>query len=353
MPQHRVPSVRRLGPRRVSPVRGLRTGAVVVALALSGCGLRLEGPPPPLPSPDAAETARQGAAERAVAIAGLADASAVGVDDPVSAALARVSADSSAHADALGGVWAPPAWASPDPEADDGADDGAPDPGPSAVAEPSAVLDALTASAALTCADAVVVEPADLATLLASICLAQDDQAEALAGALGADAPPSAVAATTSPEPAEPPAQAVADVPGALELARALDAAGYALEVAAARSAGPDRATMVDRAALHRTTAQAIIAGSGALGTADDPRRAAYDLGSAQAPDGSAAVAGDVAAEAAGVETDVLAAWTSVFGDVAAQERPAVLAEMAAAEAVAAGWGAPSSTFPGLPDLLP
>lgn len=322
-------------------------GAVVVVASLAGCGLRLETPPPPLPSPGVAETARQGASTRADALATLAR-SAVG-EGAVAAALGRVADDAAAHLATLGGVWTPPAWADePDLDAS-----GSPtarasatptaSTAPTARARPEDVLAAVVASALLTCADAVAVADPDLAALLASICLAQEDEGRDLAAAAAAATPgPVRPAPTTD---AAGLAEAVGAVDGALDLARALDAAGFALEVAAARATGADRDALAARAAEHRTQAHALVAAAGALGTPADPRRAAYDLGVAD-PAGALG-------PAAAVETDVLAAWAAVFGDAPATARAGVLDAMAEALLLAEGWGAPSSAFPGLPDLRP
>lgn len=319
-------------------VRGV--GSTVLLATLAGCGLRLEAPPPELPSPDAAEVARQGAAARAEALADLASDTAAGLPDAVvAAALDRVADDAAAHAAALGGVWSPPTWAEPTP------DDSTPDAADVTPAIPDAgtVLDAVLNGAVLTCADAVVSADPDLAVLLASICLAQEDAGRDLAAAIAVETPPVRPAPTS--DGGDSAAEALGDVGAALGLARALDAAGYALEVAAARTTGADREVLAARAAGHRADAQALVAAAGALGTTNDPRRAAYDL--------DAVRSSNAAALAAAVETDVLAAWAAAFGDAPLEARAAVLDEMATAHAAGQGWGAPSSAFPGLPDLRP
>lgn len=335
---------------------------VALSLALGGCGLRLETPPPPLPSPDAAEAARQAAALREVGLADLAEEAAgrtgVGALDQT---LTDVAAGARAHAAALGGIWEPPSWAT---EPADGAAPGAPGPGgtegpgatdgtgvdseapSSGVPEPAAVLAAAAEAARLTCADAVAVDPADLAALLAAICLAGVQTTADLAEDLGAEAPGDLLPAAPGPagiDPASQLAEALTGVGGAVEVARTLDAAGYTLEVAAARSAGDERSSLVDRAEQARRTAHAVVVGAGALGSPEDPRRAAYDLPGA----GDA----DPRALAAQAEAATLAAWGAVVGEVSPAARPTVLAEMAATAAWAQAWGAPSSDFPGLPEI--
>lgn len=356
-----------------SPSRRGTRGVVVLALGLglSGCGVRVETPPPPLPSPDAAEVARQAAAQRTTAIAGdAASALARAGDETLQARLTAVVAEATAHAEALGGIWAPPGWAEAPGEAENGADGSGdtagegeadatpPPPAATPTADPATVLDAIATSATLTCTDAVAVGPADLATLLASICLAQDAEARDLAAALGAPEPPSAAEAVvtaaeaSSPESAAPGTTpeasleaVVAATDGGLDLAAALDAAAYGLEIAAARSGGAERDGLADRAAEQRAISQAIVASAGALGTNEDPRRAAYDLGPGGDP------GADPAAQASAIEADLLAAWTAVIGDVAPEARPLVLAQMIDAQAATRAGGAPSSTFPGLPEL--
>lgn len=353
------------------PARGGRAvaiGGLAAALALSGCGVRLETPPPPIPSADAAEAARQDAATRSedlATLAGAALATGTGAADSLADTLARVATDAKAHAGALGGVWTPPAWATTPPGADEvpaatPSQDSTPGGGSvtagagtsaSPSGSPAVVLGALATASLAACGDAVVLEPADLARLLASICLAQDAAARALAAASGLDAPaPGARTvverAAADPTPTEgPPAfpSTLARGEDGLPLARSLDAAGYALEVAAARASGADRDALAGRAREHRAEARALVAAAGALGTPEDPRRAAYDL-----PEVDGATPGP-AALAADAETGVLAAWTATFGDAPVSARALVLAEMVTAAAAATGWGAPPSTFPGLP----
>ena len=92
-------------PARRAP-HALAGSLLALSLALAGCGVRLDTPPPPLPSPDAAETARQSAALGAVGIATLAQ----DVPEPAREGLADLAADSRAHAAALGGIWCRERW---------------------------------------------------------------------------------------------------------------------------------------------------------------------------------------------------------------------------------------------------
>jgi hypothetical protein len=332
-------------------VRAARAPAalVVAALFAAGCGVRIEAPPPDLPTPDAAEVARQGAAQRAEALAADAGAAAEGAGGD-RAVLGRVADDARVHVEALGGVWTPPAWASPSP--------GTPSPRASSPAAssstpssppPSAadVLAELSAAAAATCTDAVAVEPGDLATLLASICLAEAGASADLAAA-AALPPPAAPAALATVGDADAPGLpdgllgALGPAEGTAALGRALDAAGFALEVAGARSASGARDAVARLAEDHRIDARAVLQAAGLLGGAEDPRRAAYDL-----PD-AAGGGEDPSAAVASVEEDVLAAWTSVLGELAGAARGQALTEMAAAAGRARAWGAAPAPLPGL-----
>lgn len=309
--------------------RGGRTlGALILAtvLGVAGCGVRLDGPPPELPSPDAAESARQGAAERAeetAVIAGAARGAGTESDE-----LVRVEAQARAHLAALGDVWRPPAWAT------------ASEPGPTPSVEPGGpvpsaeeVAARLRLSAVATCRDAVALEPGDLVTLLASICLAQRGTAQQL----GEEVPELAGTSGSDAARAEALGAALGTSGDAVTLAGALDAAGFALEVAAARSSGDRRARLADRAHAHRDTARVLLEAAETIGSDDDPRRAAYSLEGGP-PD------------PAEVETEVLAAWAAVVGSVPAAHRGVVLGEMATAAEAAAAWGAPTVAFPGLSD---
>ena len=319
---------------RAAHRRGRWTVVVVATvLAVSGCGVRLDSPPPPLPTAGPAEAARQAAAQRSERLAALAT-SVLGGAGEGDAELERVAEQAAEHVVALGGVWVPPDWAEPTGAGEPAGPSEPTDPASAASPDPPTAADvarALLASAESTCGDAITVDPADLATLLASICLAQDRAATSLGEALGD--PPG------MPGPAEREAAlraAVEAVPETSSLARSLDAAGCALEVEAARSTGPARTELADRARAHRATALLLLETAGTLGTAEDPRRAAYSLD-------------EDASDPAAVETEVLAAWTAVVGSVPAAVRGAALAEMVTAERAAHEWGAPATTFPGLP----
>lgn len=337
-------------PRRVPARRPCGSALAVVALlGLAGCGVRLETPPPDLPSPDAAEVARQGAVERSESLAaGAAEAARSTADAAVAELLSRVSADGLAQAEELGGLWVPPAWATP--TATPGATT---TPGPAAAtATPGDVLAALAAAAESACADAVAAGPGDLATLLASVCLSQDAAAADLSAALGSPPPASPTVLTDRDAPPTAsglPASlttALAATDGATALGRSLDAAGFALEVAAARTPDGSRADVAALAARHRAQARDVLAAAGVLGTAADPRRAAYTL-----PVGADGALLGAAAVVPAVEDDLVAAWAATVTAVDGPARAAVVGEMGQAWTTARQWGARPVTFPGLPEL--
>jgi hypothetical protein len=312
-----------------APRGGRALAGLLAAFAVAGCGVRIDGPPPPLPSPDRDESVRQHAAVLAEQIADAAGR--LGAAEPAEDDVDQVAAHARAHLDALGGVWRPPTWATTSPGA-------ATPPGsvassastPDAAPSRDEVADLVSAAAEASCDGALDVEAAELATLLASVCLAQ----RRAAGVLGAEL-------DALGEPDDEPAGAglVADgfvgSADVASLARALDAAGFAHEVAAARTSGLRRAELARRAQAHRETAQLLLTAARTVGTPDDPRRAAYAL-SDRVPDPGE------------VETEVLAAWTAVLGTADAAGRGAVLVEMDTAARAAAEWGAPPDPFPGL-----
>lgn len=324
----------RPGPGHRRPGRPVRrSGAGVVALvallAVAGCGLRLESGPPPLPSPGPDDVARQAAARGAEALADLAtQVRATTADDADEAPLLdRLAAEATHHVSALGGVWRPPAWATPTES-----------PGEELPAGLAGVVESLTTQAERTCADASAVGEADLATILASMCLAQDAARADLLAGTGREETSTTAGRSVDPE------ALVEDLVGtgeAVALAGALDAAAFALEVSAARASGGDRQDLRARAAALRSESVVLLTAADVLGTAADPRRAAYELPDAWTDDG-------VASLAATVETGVLAAWAAVVADAAPDVRAGVLDRMGTAYDQARRWGAPAQPLPGL-----
>jgi hypothetical protein len=265
-------------PTRRSP--GRRLGALLVsgALLLGGCGVRLDGPPPQVPSPEPGEILRQEAALETAEILALAEAA--GADAQASGAtgdepgdLAHIASDATTHLTDLGGVWTAP----PRPSATDGPDSGEeptePGPTPSGPVTGEDVLDALERS---TAADRAA-DPdadADLATLLASIAINRALWAADLRADLGlADGPDG----TSDPATAE---IAIPDTlpASAAPVVRTLDALGYTQEVIAARGEEAERGEAAGAAVTLRDMAEDAAIAAGIDGTDADPRAAVYSI---------------------------------------------------------------------------
>lgn len=321
--------------------------ALAGVLALAGCDLRLETPPPVTPTPDAVEQVRDATARDAVALADAAEEAAAGAPVEVAGVLLQVAEASRAHADALGGVYVqfPEHPEGPDAATDDAEPDGeaagAEDAAPGPPADPASVLAelSLAASAARSAADSVA--DGDFARLLASVAVGRLLLAEALARATGAEAvAPDLAVPATAPAGLAPEDLAV--------VVRSEDAAGLVWEVAAARSADEAREAAARRAVVHRDRAQAWAVAAGVAGTADDPRRSTYDL-----PDDLVA-AGATQEAVLAVGERVEADLAVVYASLVARADPGARGELVdavaeyARRAVAAGAAAP--TFPGLPE---
>lgn len=379
MSRHRTPSSRRrsAGPRArlAHAVVALVTGS----LALSGCGVRLESPPPAEPSPDAVELVRG----RAVADAlGLADAAAAlaagGVADPVRVVLDDVVAFSTRHAEELGGVY--------DSGLPDATPSTPPSPTPSAVTDVGTLLAELVDDAARAADGADDVPEGALARLVASVAVARDGLADRLAAATGLprpapadaaapdDVPDDAVPQDVAPQDAVPddatptadaqvtdrPATAAAPsgsdptpgadapvppAPGAVALALAHDEAAWTLTVLAARTADAPRAALLTAAAGHRAESDAWARTVGIVGQPTDPRRSAYAL--------PAGIDDPTVAQALPrlLEQAVADASAQAVADAPAGERSRAIASLRTATAAATAWGAAAVPFPGMPEL--
>jgi len=329
--------------RRAHAVVPVLAAVLATSVLAAGCGVRLETPPPAEPSPDAVETARAGAVDDALAVAGLvADVTPLVTDPAALEVLEQASTFATQHADALGGVYDSGLGDLLDP--DDGAPEGAhgaPDePAPEEAATDGVTTDdvvtALVDAAQRAGASADVVPDAGLARLLASVAASEHLSAQRLATVTG----------STVPDVAVPPAPVVEDAPagvGAADLATLVeseDAAGYGYEVRAAQTDGDVRTAAVARAAEHRARAQAWAVVAGTDGTAQDPRRVAYAL-----PDDQ-----DAAALARQVESDLAQTYASLVATAAASSRSAAVALLAETWASAVAWGAEPVAFPGLPE---
>lgn len=317
------------------PPTARRTARAVVAalavLLVSGCGLRLESEPPPLPVPDAVETVRDRTASDAVTIAETAERAVPTSPDAVADLLASLAAASAAHGEALGGPYTPFPDLPPDADAE-----------PTATAPPPQGVDELialiTASAASALADADATEDAPLARLVAAVGLSRLLHADAIAAAAGDPLPPPDVAV---PE----------HVPDGVAgqqvsvLVHSEDALGLAWEVLAARSTDAERNAAADRATVHRLRAQDWAVAAGIAGTGQDPRRSTYALPTELTdPD---AGTGDLLAVTAALEAELAAGYLGAAGEATPGERSALLNLALDCLRAAAVPGSLPPTFPG------
>lgn len=334
---------------------GLTALALTCAIILSGCGLRLETPPPTEPVPDAAEVVRRTAVADALLVAEQAEtaAAADGVRPDVVAELTVISEVAILQAEQLGGEY------------DSGlgdivADRSGASPSASMPEQtPRAVVTSLRDAATRTRAAADQVQLGPLGRLLGSISASQTQYAGSLAQLTGAKGPE--VPSTRIPEPAEPGAEPIdaeeaaatqasdaeqpAAVPTGLSaedlsaLILAEDTAGYALEVRAAREEGTVRTRAYERAQLHRGRAQAWALVAGTDGTDQDPRRVAYEVPGTP-----------TAALAQELEADLAQNYATLVGVAEPGTRAILVSLLTEATLAGAEWGAPAVPFPGLPE---
>lgn len=362
-------------PARSRRARAL-AGVLVLGTAalLAGCGLRLETDPPAEPVPDATEQARRDTVSDALALAGAADDALAGADQGTAAVLGLVSSTAADQVEALGGVY------DSGLEEQEGA---TPSPTPSdtaPAATPADVLTLLGEAASAARADARDAADPGLARLLAAVAASRAQLTDRLAAALGTEAPlvdaepddgftaggsadgsgsgdgsataPSATG-TASPSPAATgPADALGtdlDRADALALVLAEDQAGYGFEVAAARLSDDARSRARTAAAAHRATASAWAEAVGVAGTAEDPRRVAYEL------DADLSSAEAVRTFAAGLLTDLAAVHADAVLDTGASttDRTASVDGLRTSAVAALSWGATPTALPGLPPAAP
>ncbi|MCL2090565.1 MAG: ferritin-like domain-containing protein [Micrococcales bacterium] len=299
---------------------------VVCAVTLVGCGLRLETSDVAPPSPGPAELARARTVVDAQTLVYAASALAPAADETLSPVLADIAAFSTAHVDALGGVYDSGLPTSTPP----------PDPTPLPVPSSSELLDQLAAATTTAATDTDQVDDPDLAQVLGSVTTARGELTARLAEALGVETPSTA--------PAPPPSDS-SDPVVATGLALAHDQAGYAFEVVAARApTGSDLRTAAQTAAEHHRAQATVWARTGGFdGTVDDPRRAQYQL-----PDDldDPTTVGTLAVE---LEQAVAQAAAAALTDAAPGTRADLLTDLRAATAAATGWGAAPEPLPGLP----
>ncbi|MBD8060789.1 DUF4439 domain-containing protein [Oceanitalea stevensii] len=294
--------------------------ALLAALTLTGCGVRLETPPPEVPTADAGEESRQDAALVAAQLRDAAGAAATDDGADVGEVLTAVEEASAEHHEALGGVWEP--WPGAGPDATAYPEDPTA-PAPAAAATPQEVLELLEEGAATAREDALA-HDGELGQLLAAVAISRTWLAADLARALSVDA---------ERLPAEP---QPAPEPGTVdtETSRAVDAARYAFEVVAARSSGGQR-----EAAAVRAEQLALVAG--AVAPEEDEREVAYDVSDAadaEAPERALAGA---------AELDVLGAYVALLG-TPVEDRETVLDAATYAAGQARSWDTALPALPGL-----
>lgn len=327
--------------------RGLRAVvlAVVTALAVTACGIRVETPPPELPSPGPLEIARQDAAVAAAELArDAATAAAVTDDERLFAVLERVRLDAETHVAALGGVYSAEEGAVVDPEtlvdldaARDEEDEGPPDP-----VDPESLVTRLVAAASADRAASDTVADAGLAQLLAVVATSRLLAADALARRLGAERPTLGGAGLPTALPAGPGGGDLATI------VLAEDQAAFALETITARSSEDDVRTRArTNAARHRATSDAWADLADLDGPGADPRSVAYALA------GSADSAESRTLLAARAEAALVTSYAALL----ALAEPGHRAELAELHTLAAEsarrWGEAPGALPGLPDAVP
>lgn len=379
------PAVRRRGRRSAVTVM---ISTVLALATLTGCGIRLESAAPEALVPDADEISRQAAVADAILVQGEATATLATVDpgSPVAAVLTDIEGRAAEHVEALGGEYVSGLAESSTGEASGGAQDPSEGqtelpPGsvtdeqgtidPSVAASPAAPADTDLGSAATTdqsttgtpsverlvgllvqsadrsrAALGTPVDPA-LARLFASVAAAHLDQARTLAATAGIEAPTTESFTTAMPVTL-PKNLAAADLS---TLVQAEDSAGFAYEAIAARLSDDDRATARSRAAVHRARAQAWAELASLDATPTDPRAVAYDL--PDAADGSPALTSraTMVALAADAESGLADSYGAFVGQVDAESRASMLDLLVDSHGAARAWGAPTVSFPGMPEL--
>jgi hypothetical protein len=346
------------GPRARTRSRSALTAlALTCAIILSGCGVRLESPPPTEPVPDAVEVVRRTAVADALLVADQAGAAAAteGVTPDVATELTAIAEATTLQAEQLGGEY------------DSGLGDivtersGASPSASTPEQTPRAVVTSLRDAATRTRAAADQAQSGPLGRLLGSVSAAQARYARDLARLTGARGP--ALPSTQIPEPLEdgaepsegeeataaPAADAgePATAPTGLSaeelatLVLAEDTAAYALEVRAAQADGDVRTRAYDRARVHRARAQAWALLAGVDGTDQDPRRVAYVV------PGPETATPDLARD---LEDDLTQNYATLVGVAEPGTRAILIALMTDTTLAAAQWGAPAVPFPGLPE---
>ena len=384
--------------RRLRSGQCLSAWAVIAALMLSavmaGCGVRLETAPPTEPIPTAFEQVRRTAVADALRVIDLATAATAtpGINSGTRAQLEEVIAFSSAHVDALGGVYE--SGIVPD----DDELDLFPDP-PPIEADPAKVVSALSDAASRNRAAADSISSGELARLLASIGASQLTSATILAET-AAIAPPTPIAPVVpvvvdyepidgydnnAQDPESPDAEASTDepetnndspeiaviVPGEAEavaptgltvadfnaLILGDDAARFALEVRAAIAVGEHRARLLEQSAVHSARALAWAHLAGVIGTQQDPREGVYSVPREHF---NLTLSGDALSEARAefdaalvrdLQSGLAINFASLVGTTAPATRTVLIELLAEADLIRIQWGGVPVAFPGLPEL--
>lgn len=321
---------------RPAPPRRSRllAASVLVALALAGCSVRLETPPPSEPALSAAEAARRAAVSDLLDVRATAEAVVPEAAERPAAILTEVASAADAQEAQLGGVYAS-GLVGPD---------GSPAPAPTgspAGTDIPAAIETLAQAASRARAGLETAEDPGFARLTGSLSVAHLVAARALAAAADAEQPQ-----TEFP--------AVAVVPGSLDgvpaadllsLVVAEDSAGYMLEVLSSRLEDPQRTAALSRAAVHRARADDWARVAGVDATPADPRRVAYVL-----PEGIATDSPQTS-RVAEAEAALTADLISLLAVVPPQSRAATLDLAADTWSSALTWGASRVPFPGMPEL--
>lgn len=312
---------------------------MLVALAVAGCGWRLETPPPNWPSPDPVTQVRDAAAEREQLVLDATQSSNGGT--PAEVVLSEIeTAHSPVRLDALGGVYVAYPDASPSPT-DTGSE-----------TSPS-LLEAVAAARDGHLADALATDDDDLALLLASAGLSQALSAwypTWVTEAIGAaDQPVVAERLVASDVLAEGndliPTTASMSTDTLAELALMHDQARYAYEVMAARAVEDEREQWLARRDIQAARGQALVELAGVA----DLRVATYVVLGEQTAD--PAVRGDLARE---IESGAAATYAALLEQAGRDQWPWLLNAAFDAYAQAAAYGEPTAVdyqVPALPGI--
>lgn len=316
---------------------------VLLALVLSGCGARLETPPPTEPTPDALEVARRAAASDVLAILEVAAQAEdqLDDDDPSAPIIAEILAGGTEHLEQLGGEYD----SGLDPTDDSITQTTPSDQSSTAVAAPdgesAAPLEELVdrlAQAYLRTRGALESAPdPGLARLMASIATAQLTSAQALATSAELELPEITLPGTPN-MPSEAPIGISSSDLAPLVLAE--DGAGYAFEVLAAHLSEAQRVAALARASVHRTRGENAAEAAQIARTLQDPRRAAYDL----------PVDGTDETYVRDLELNLVDAYATLVGLAVEEERVHYFDLMIDSYNAAHSWGAKTSVFPGMPE---